>query len=300
MGKLVNLKLEELIVYADFSMHIALPYKKDARRVDYIGLEGEGPRCLFTSIHNFERQFSRVQDTDILHFVPTLVKIAKRSYLPSENVGLILLEVLKMASLNGKELKDCSIKELVIHCNALRVSLSLEPTTTEKTYKSKAKLIEAIEQLEATIPPFTPDQQANKQTNAAAAEKRLAGLASLKEQKAEEAELKRSKKADKVKSTTPKEADMATKDTSKTKKSLTKETKNTKTAAKAATAKKADKGESKPRRMGIGAYCIELLLKGKSNEETATAAREKFGSTTSASSVAWYRNKLKNEGKLSK
>lgn len=309
MSKLTNLKVDELVVYTDFNMHVVLPFKKDKKRVDYIGFEGEGPQCLFTSIHSFEKQFNKVQDTDALHFIPTFIKIAKRSYLPGENVGRILLEILKMTSLNDKELKDCSIKDIVVHFNALRVSANLEPTITEKTYKSKAKLIEAVEQLEATIPPFTPDQQKNKSINTATAEKRLAGLAGLKEQKAEEAKLKREKKAEKAKTTTTKEADMATKETSKTKKP----------AAKAAPAKKAakpvheharktdkakpvikktDKSESKPRGTGIGAYCIELLLKGKSNEETASAARDKFGSNTSASSVAWYRNKLKNEGKL--
>lgn len=308
MSELTNLKVEELVVYADFNMHIALPFKKDKKRVDYIGFEGEGPQCLFTSIHSFEKQFNKVQDTDALHFVPTFIKIAKRSYLPGENVGRILLEILKMTSLNGKELKDCSVKDIVVHFNALRVSANLEPSITEKAYKSKAKLIEAVEQLEATIPPFTPDQQVNKKTNTAAAEKRLAGLAGLKEQKAEEAQLKREKKAEKAKpTTTSKEAGMATKETSKTKKPAAKAAPAKKAAAKPVhvharktdkPVKKADKGESKPRGTGIGAYCIELLLKGKSNEETAAAARDKFGSNTSASSVAWYRNKLKNEGKL--
>lgn len=308
MSRLTNLKVEELVVYTDYSMHVALPFKKDKKRIDYVGFESEGPQCLFTSIHSFEKQFNKVQDTDALHFVPTFIKIAKRSYLPGENVGRILLEVLKMTSLNDKELKDCSVKDIVVHLNALRVSANLEPSVTEKTYKSKAKLIEAVEQLEATIPPFTPDQQVNKKANTATAEKRLAGLAGLKEQKAEEAQLKREKKAEKAKSTTtPKEAAMATKEVSKSKKTaakavpakkVTKPAPAKKAAAKATPVKKVDKSESKPRGTGIGAFCIELLLKGKSNEETASAARDKFGSSTSASSVAWYRNKLKNEGKL--
>lgn len=309
MGNLINLGPEELVVHADFSMHIALPFKKDKKRVDYIGFEGEGPQCLFASVASFEKQYNKVHDTDALRFVPTFIKIAKRSYLPGENVGRILLEILKMTTLNGKDLKDCSVKDLVGHLNALRISASLEPTATEKTYKSKAKLIEAIEQLEVTIPPFTPDQQANKKTNTAAAEKRLAGLSDLKEQKAEEAQLKREKKAKKVDSQTTnnptEEADVATKKSTNSKKSApkaapkaapVKETSKPKKAT--GSVKNVDKGESKPRGTGIGAYCIELLLKGKSNEETAAMARDKFGSSTSTSSVAWYRSKLKSEGKL--
>ena len=66
-------------------------------------------------------------------------------------------------------------------------------------------------------------------------------------------------------------------------------------AAKAAPKAKA---EGKGRGMGIGAFCIEQILKGKANGEVAEAAVEKFGGNTTASSVAWYRNKLKAEGKL--
>jgi murein DD-endopeptidase MepM/ murein hydrolase activator NlpD len=82
-------------------------------------------------------------------------------------------------------------------------------------------------------------------------------------------------------------------------------------AAKKATAKKAEakqpaakkaaksEGEKKPRGQGIGAYACEAILKGKSNEEVVAIVLKKFpDASTSASSVAWYRNKLKNEGKL--
>lgn len=305
MGKFVNMPKEELILRLDHQAHVALAFRQDKKRIDYIGFECEGPQQLFSSsVDAFTRLFKTEHDADAVSFVPKMLKSVKRAYLPGANVAAILLEVLKMTTINDKEMKDCSTKELVEHFNALRKTENAEPIT-EKTYKSKAKLIEAIEKFEASLIHFTPDQQTNKKANAAAAEKRLAGLASLKEQKAEEAELKRSKKADKAKSTTTtKEADMATKDTSKTaKKPAAKAApakKDAKPAAKPAAkpVKKADKGESKPRGTCIGAFCIELILKGKSNEETASTARDKFGSSTSASSVAWYRNKLKGEGKL--
>ncbi len=50
---------------------------------------------------------------------------------------------------------------------------------------------------------------------------------------------------------------------------------------------------------GIGAYISGLLLSGKPNEEVLTLTQRTFPSArTSAASVAWYKAKLKKEGKL--
>ena len=55
-----------------------------------------------------------------------------------------------------------------------------------------------------------------------------------------------------------------------------------------------------PRGTGIGSYCSELILRGKSTEEVLAAVHKKFPeSHTTQSSVAWYRSKLHKEGKLS-
>jgi hypothetical protein len=44
---------------------------------------------------------------------------------------------------------------------------------------------------------------------------------------------------------------------------------------------------------------MELILKGKSNEDVLAAVAKQFeGAKTSAASIAWYRNKLKSEGQL--
>ena len=52
---------------------------------------------------------------------------------------------------------------------------------------------------------------------------------------------------------------------------------------------------------GIGAFCEGLLVKGKSAEEILAAVRKEFpGAKTSMASIAWYRNKLVQEGALSK
>lgn len=61
------------------------------------------------------------------------------------------------------------------------------------------------------------------------------------------------------------------------------------------------KAAAVPRGQGIGAFCEGLLLKGKSTEEVLAAVKEKFpAAKTGPASVAWYRNKLREEGTLPK
>ena len=50
---------------------------------------------------------------------------------------------------------------------------------------------------------------------------------------------------------------------------------------------------------GIGAYINGLLMSGKPNEEVLKLTLRTFPSArTSAATVAWYKSKLKKEGKL--
>jgi len=50
---------------------------------------------------------------------------------------------------------------------------------------------------------------------------------------------------------------------------------------------------------GIGAFCSDLLLKNKTTEQILAAVKEKYpDAKTSPASIAWYRNKLREEGKL--
>lgn len=52
--------------------------------------------------------------------------------------------------------------------------------------------------------------------------------------------------------------------------------------------------------VGVGAYVSGLLLKGKSTDEVLKLVERQFpDSATTRASVAWYRSKLKSEGKLS-
>ena len=56
---------------------------------------------------------------------------------------------------------------------------------------------------------------------------------------------------------------------------------------------------AKSRAEGVGTFCEHLILKGKSNEEVLAAAKKQFpDKNPSASSINWYRNKLKREGKI--
>jgi len=63
-----------------------------------------------------------------------------------------------------------------------------------------------------------------------------------------------------------------------------------------AAAKKASATPVKAKAQGIGAFCMELIRKGKDNAAVLEAVKAKFpDASTSPSSVAWYRNKLKSE-----
>lgn len=57
--------------------------------------------------------------------------------------------------------------------------------------------------------------------------------------------------------------------------------------------------EKKPRGKGIGARAMELILEGKANQEIIdTIKAEIEGANPTAATIAWYKNKLRQEGKL--
>ena len=57
--------------------------------------------------------------------------------------------------------------------------------------------------------------------------------------------------------------------------------------------------EKKPRGKGIGARAMELILEGLSNQEVIdTIKAEIEGANPTAATIAWYKNKLRQEGKL--
>lgn len=74
-----------------------------------------------------------------------------------------------------------------------------------------------------------------------------------------------------------------------------------KPAAKPAKPEKAAEKKPAKKAGGIGGLVSDLLVKKKSNEEILAAVKKDFPKArTSAASIAWYRSKLREEGKLPK
>ena len=66
----------------------------------------------------------------------------------------------------------------------------------------------------------------------------------------------------------------------------------------AKTAKEKAPKVKKEKKAGVGALAVTLLLEGKTNEQTLAAVKKAFPkSSVSASSIAWYRNNLRANGK---
>jgi len=60
-----------------------------------------------------------------------------------------------------------------------------------------------------------------------------------------------------------------------------------------------DVAEKKPRGKGIGARAMELILEGKATQEVIdTIKAEIEGANPTAATIAWYKNKLRADGKL--
>lgn len=60
-----------------------------------------------------------------------------------------------------------------------------------------------------------------------------------------------------------------------------------------------DVAEKKPRGKGIGARAMELILEGKTTQEVIdTIKAEIEGANPTTATIAWYKNKLRQEGKL--
>ena len=59
--------------------------------------------------------------------------------------------------------------------------------------------------------------------------------------------------------------------------------------------------EVKPRGKGIGARAMELLLEGKSTQEVINTVKAEIpDANPTPATIAWYKNKLRQEGKLAK
>jgi hypothetical protein len=222
--------------------------------------------------------FSKVVEMPIRDAVLSLIGVEHRAYLPEEELTEILMEVYIMASTDGKELIKMTVDELLVVYNELA-----EATGKPKlnSYKSnKMLLVTKIGELKELAGQPTKEQAEAKAVKLASAEKRLEKIVAAGERKTKAKNKDAPGKPVPVKAPAKKKA-------------------GAKPTAKAKPAAKAKPVSDKPKKKGIGAFCEALILKKKTNEEVLAAVGKEFpDASTSDSSISWYRNKLRKEGKL--
>lgn len=272
----------EMRIVKDYNSRIALEFSRGHKWSEFVMLDPNGPRKAKLLTSTFEKTYYRASSITVKEGLLALLRASHRAYIPDEGVTTLLLEAYIMSATSDKnDLAKRNTAEILTVYNELATAVGKKPL---KAYKgSKADLLKRLEELKQHTVELTPSQIEAKTTNAAQAARRLAGLCELKDSKAANP------------TTTTKESNMATTKTAATKtKAKAAPAKATATKAKAAPAKAAP---AKKGSGGIGGFCIDLIRAGKGNEDILDAVRKKFpDAKTSAASIAWYRNKVKNEG----
>lgn len=279
----INLKLEELKIRLDHNSHIGFEFNRGSKWSEFLYFDPSGPRKERLLTSTFECNFYRPSDIPARRAALSFLQAHKRAYIPEEGVFEIIMEVylMSLAAENPKGLASMSNEALVNVYNELVATLGKPPL---KSFKgAKAVLLQRIEALQAELAKVTPAQEAAAAENTAKAAKRLEGLSKLSgttQSTTKEKKMATQKSAKSAAKATAKPAAKAAKPAAKAAKPI----------AKATTAK------TDRRKLGIGAFCMGLIQKGKTNDEVLTAVKAKFpDANTSAASVAWYRNKLKPE-----
>lgn len=276
----VNLPLTALCVRRDHNARVCLEFYRGNKWSEYLAFEPTGLQKFREPTVKFEARFNKAVDIPLERAALAFLHSLNGAYLPGDGVAEILLEIFTMSKTDGtNDLSKLDTKALLAYYNELAAAANKPELKAFK--EGKNKLLAKIEALQADVKKPTAKQAEAKAASTAKAEKRLEGLADLKAKKAADAAAKKTAKPAKpakpakVEKPAPKVA--------------------TKSAAKPAKAS----SDKQPRGQGIGAFCMDLIVKGKTNEEVLGAVKAKFpNASTSASSVAWYRNKLKSEGKL--
>ena len=262
-------------VWRDHNSHAAVEYERGTRLVRYLSFTPSGLRKFEDGIEKFERRFCRPLVREPRALALSLIRATKGAYIPGDGVIEILWEIYMQAASEGKGVEAMNGAELVAVYNDLAAAAGRGPV---KAFKSKAEAVKRIGALRAAAAQPTDEQAANR---ARAAEDAARRLASLKKEDDGAAPAKKG----------PPKAAPA-------KKAAKAPAKKAARPARAHQNGKAN-GDAKPGRgPGIGAFCLGLIAKGRSNEEVLTAVREKFpDARTSAASVSWYRNKAAETGK---
>lgn len=296
MSKLVTLPLSELRVCMEHHAHVAIEFSRGSKWSEFIHFEPSGPckgRALTTT---FKRDYYRNSDVPIDRAALSFLRAYKRAYIPEQGLFEIIMElyIMSVTESNPKGLQSLATAELLVVYNDIAAAAGKPALKSFK--QGKAILLERIEALQADAAAPTAAQEAAKASNAAKAEKRLAGLASLKPTEENDMTAKKTAVSKAVKP--------AAKPVAKPSKTPAKPptaavvAPKRSAAAKPApvTLKKAVAAPVKAKAQGIGAFCMELIRKGKDNAEVLEAVKAKFpDASTSPSSIAWYRNKLKSE-----
>jgi hypothetical protein len=265
----VNFDKTEPRMRMDHNRHVALEFKQPNGTSVFLAFEGSGLQWQRMSTSAFERQYHAALDRHPGAAALRLLDLNRSAYLPGDDVAITLLEIYMTKTHGTTDLNALDMKGLVQVYNDLAKTVG---RVEVKAFKSKAEAIERIGKLGALVATPTTEQKENKAKAAEAAAK-TAAKAAEKKPKAE--------KANGVAKPARKTA-------------------AEKLAGKAARVAGDPKPKSdKPKGQGIGSFCMELILKGKSNEDVLAAVAKQFeGAKTSAASIAWYRNKLKSEGQL--
>lgn len=298
MSSLVTLPLSELKVCMEHHAHVAIEFSRGSKWSEFIYFESEGPCKGRTLTTTFKRDYYRNSDTPIDRAALSFLRAYKRAYAPEHGLFEIIMEIYIMSVTDSspKGLQSLATAELLKVYNDLAAAAGKPPLKGFK--QGKTALLERIEALQADASAPTAAQEAAKASNAAKAEKRLAGLASLKP--TEESDMTTATK----KTAASKAVKPAAKPVAKPSKGPTRPTtaavvtpKRSATAKPTpVAAKKAVAAPVKAKAQGIGSFCMELIRKGKDNAAVLEAVKAKFpDASTSPSSIAWYRNKLKSE-----
>lgn len=259
-AKTVNLTLKELCVRRDHESRVALEFNRGTKWSEYLAFDPRGVQVYRLETVEFHKRFTRTLSSSLEGAASAFLRSLKDAYLPWEGAADVLLEILIMAKTNGsKDLSAMDAKELVAYHNQL--AFHVPGIIALKSWKNaKSELVARIKELEGKVKQPTAAQQKHAADG-----------------KPAETEAKPKRKAEPV---------------AKGGKVTVSKTPKAKPA-------KSEKAPAAPRGQGIGAFCMDLLGKGKSNEEVLSAVKAKFpDAKTSAASVAWYRNKLVSEGKL--
>ena len=281
---MINLPLEQLAIRRSFGRHMALEFYRGEKWAEYLAFESAGLQRFRVKIETMERDypeafyFEKAPDffkSAVLSFIKSL----QRAYLPGDGVSDVLLGVYTMTT-NSTKTNDTSamkLDEMTAHYNELAGAIGKPPV---KAFKSKGEAQKRIAALHDATKQPTEAQKGNKERAAAVSASRAAGLAALTETAAKLKKAGQAIKAAVAKGAAAKPVAKKTVEKAVTKK----------------TAKPPAKEGAKPRGQGIGAFCKELITAGKTNEEVLAAVRQKFpDASTSAASVAWYRNALRSE-----